>query len=69
MSLGKQSRMTFRRFRFFELPTEADTGTGSTEKPCFLSDHIQAPLYRKKNSLGTQSRVGWPESSRPTRIG
>ena len=28
----------FRSFRFFELPTYADTGTGSVKKPC--------PLYR-----------------------
>ena len=32
---------SFRSFRFFELPTEADAGTGSAEKQCFLSDHIQ----------------------------
>jgi len=27
----------FRSFEFFELPTQADTGTGSVERPCFLS--------------------------------
>ena len=36
--------MFFRSFRFFELPTKADTGTGSVERPCFLSDHIRPPL-------------------------
>ena len=30
-----------RSFRFFELPTQADTGNGSAERPCFLSDHIR----------------------------
>jgi hypothetical protein len=33
----------FRSFRFFELLTEADTETGSVERPCFLSDHIKPP--------------------------
>jgi len=31
---------TFRSFRFFELPTQADAGTGCAERPCFLSDHF-----------------------------
>ena len=34
------AQVSFRSFRFFELPTKADSGTGSAEKPCFLSDHI-----------------------------
>ena len=37
------TRKSFRSFKFFELPTKVDTGTGSAEKPCFLSDHIQPP--------------------------
>ena len=28
-------------FRFFELPTKADTGTCSVERPCFLSHSAQ----------------------------
>ena len=35
--------ITFRSLRFFELPAYADTGTGSVERPCFLSDHIKPP--------------------------
>ena len=35
--------MSFRCFRFFELPAEADTGNCSVERPCFLSDHIKPP--------------------------
>ena len=34
---------SFKFFRFFELPTKADTETGSADKSCFLSGHIQAP--------------------------
>ena len=34
---------SFRSFRFFELPTQADTGNGSVERPCFRSDHIKPP--------------------------
>ena len=34
---------SFRSFRFFELPTKADTGICSVERPCFLSDHIRPP--------------------------
>ena len=30
----------FRSFRFFELPTQADTGTCSEERPCFFSEHF-----------------------------
>ena len=44
--LSESTQLSFRSFRFFELPTKADTGTGSAEKPCFLSDHIQAPVQR-----------------------
>ena len=30
----------FRSFRFFELPTEEDTGNCFVKRPCFLSDRI-----------------------------
>ena len=33
----------FRSGRFFQLPPQADTGTGSAERPYFLSDHIKPP--------------------------
>ena len=36
-----QHSLSFRSFRFFELPTQADTGNCSVERPCFLSDHIR----------------------------
>ena len=36
-------RTSVRSFRFFELPTQEDTATGSVEMPCFLSDHIKPP--------------------------
>ena len=32
-----RSLRSFRSFGFFDLPTEADTGTCSVERPCFLS--------------------------------
>ena len=34
----------FRSFRVFELPTKANTGNCSVDRPCFLSDHIRPPL-------------------------
>ena len=33
--------VTFRSYRFFELPTKADTGTCSSQRPSFLSDHVK----------------------------
>jgi len=37
-SRSSSARPSFRSFRFFELPTQADTGNCSVERPCFLSD-------------------------------
>ena len=45
----------FRSFRFFELPPYADTGNGSVERPCFLSDHIR--LVPVTNS-GSGDKIG-----------
>ena len=41
--------LSFRSFRFFVLPTQADTGNCSVKRPCFLSDLISPPCteYRK----------------------
>jgi len=45
--------LSFRSFRFFELPAWADTGTCPVEKKCFLSDHIKPPCTedRGRNRL------------------
>ena len=40
---------SFRSLRLFELPTQADTGTCSVERPCFLSDHIRPPCTEDRN--------------------
>ena len=67
----------FRSFRFFELPTEADTGTGSVERPCFLHPEGRYyPMKRHALMVGqtstclTQSTLGpyvvcvWPRDVR-----
>ena len=43
---------SFEFSRFFELPTKADTGTGSVERPCFLSDHIKPPCTEDRGRTG-----------------
>jgi hypothetical protein len=65
---GHASRMEYtaspqsRSFRFFELPTEADTGNCSVERPCFLSDHIRPPSTedRGKRLKGVLNRAFKP---------
>jgi hypothetical protein len=67
-------RMSFRSFRFFELP--ADTGTCSAEKPCFLSDHIQAPpvervaaeTFLQNSHAGTRIRWWQGGPNRPPEV-
>ena len=53
---------SFRSSRFFELPTKADTGNCSVERPCLLSGHIKPPCtedrikrMRPKTDLGKYS--------------
>ena len=50
----------FRSFRFFELPTYADTGTGSVKKPCFLSDHIKPPCTEDRGRNRLNKVTLWP---------
>ena len=45
-------KLSFRSFRFFELPTWADTGNCSVERPCFLSDHIKHPCTEDRGRTG-----------------
>ncbi|KAJ1468745.1 hypothetical protein T484DRAFT_2236264 [Baffinella frigidus] len=42
--LPHEATTSFSSLRFFELPTWADTGTGSVERPCVVSDHISTFL-------------------------
>ena len=39
-----------RSCRFFELPTQADTGNCSVERPCFLSDHTRPPCTEDRGN-------------------
>ena len=34
----------------FELPTKADTGNRSAERPCFLSDHSRPPCTEDRGN-------------------
>ena len=55
-----------RSSRFFQLPTWADTGNCSVERPCFLSDHIRPPCTEHRGNRLKLMRSGdfkngsWP---------
>jgi hypothetical protein len=42
----------FMSFRFFELPTSADTGTGSVERPRFLSSKTGSACVQRERTPG-----------------
>ena len=41
--MPRPEKRSFRSFRFVELPTKAETGNCSVERPFFLSDHLETP--------------------------
>ena len=64
--LGPKPR-SFRSVRFFELPTQADTGTGSADKSCFLSEANEATgelqgsaARRPLHGRGWTPRINFP---------
>ena len=53
---------SFRSFSFFKLPPQADTGTCSADKPCFLSDHMMSPTNVPSKDIPGDAFGHWKRS-------